>query len=163
MTGADLPEVERIAERVHPAHPEHPAVFRERLALAPAGCWVLASSEGLSGYAVTHPWTGRGPPRLNALLGGVPRPAPAWHVHDIALLPAARGSGRAAAVLRPLLLRAAAAGCGRATLVALAGKASYWRRLGFLPAIAADPGAVASYGPGAAFMARPLRGEDRPA
>jgi GNAT superfamily N-acetyltransferase len=169
MRAADLPAVERIAEFLHPDYPEHPAVFAERLALAPIGCWVLAvpAGQALAGYAVTHPWTGRGPPRLNALLGGVPRPAPAWHIHDVALLPAARGGGRGTAVLRQVLARALAAGCVRATLVAVAGKAGYWQRLGFRPAIPVEPITMASYGPGAVFMARPIIGRpgssvDRP-
>jgi len=162
MNAADLPAVERIAEQLHPGYPEHPAVFAERLALAPGGCWVLAAPTGqtLLGYAVTHPWTGRGPPRLNALLGGVPRPAPAWHIHDVALLPAARGGGRAVSVLRRVLARALAAGCARATLVAIAGKSAYWQRLGFRPAVAADPPAMASYGPGATFMTRAIARAD---
>jgi len=161
MSAADLPAVERIAEQLHPDYPEHPAVFAERLALAPGGCWVLAAPAGQSllGYAVTHPWTGRGPPKLNALLQGVPRPAPAWHVHDVALLPVARGGGRAASVLRRVLARALAAGCRHATLVAVAGKSTYWQRLGFRPAVAADPIAMASYGSGAVFMTRAIAGK----
>lgn len=163
MTAADLPKVERIAERVHPDHPEHPAIFAERLALAADGCLVLAAPPGnaLFGYVVTHPWDGRAPPRLNALLAAVPRPSAGWHIHDVALLPSARGRGEATTALRLVLATAAGAGCERATLVALAGKAAYWRRAGFSPQVAADEQAVSSYGPGAMFMTRPLRRADR--
>lgn len=139
MRDADLPLVVALAGALHPHHPESPAVFAERLALAPAGCWML----GEAGYALAHPWTGLAPPPLDQLLGAVP--AGPWHLHDIALCPAARGAGHAARLL---------ARWPRATLVAIAGTAGYWARQGFRERSCADPAALASYGPGARFMAR---------
>ncbi|MDO9708216.1 GNAT family N-acetyltransferase [Paracraurococcus lichenis] len=152
MTAADLPAVQALADRIHLHHPESPAVFAERLALAPAGCRVLATGAALLGYAVSHPWTGAAPPALDTLLGALP-PAPvAWHIHDIALAEAARGAGHAAAVLRALL---AAAPLPRATLVAIPGTGEVWARHGFRDAPCADRASLASYGEGARFMARP--------
>jgi ribosomal protein S18 acetylase RimI-like enzyme len=151
MTEADLPVVVALADRLHPHHPEQPAVFAERLALAPAGCRVLAAGGALLGYAVSHPWTGAGPPPLDTLLGALPARPAAWHVHDIALAPAARGAGHAGAVLRALLTDSP---LPRATLVALPGTGAFWARQGFRDA-AADAAALASYGEGVRFMARP--------
>jgi GNAT superfamily N-acetyltransferase len=150
MLPGDLPAVVALAEALHPEHPESPAVFAERLALAPAGCRVLARGDALLGYAVMHPWTGLAPPALNRLLGRLPtRPGP-WHIHDVALMPEARGAGHAAAVVRTVV------GARAATLVALAEAVAYWSRLGFRPAACADAAALASYGAEARFMAREL-------
>lgn len=151
MTEADLPAVLALAGRIHPHHPESPAIFAERLALAPAGCRVLAAAGGLLGYAVSHPWTGEGPPALDTLLGGLPAAPGAWHVHDIALDPAARGAGHGGVVLRALLAQAP---LPRATLVAIPGTGPYWTRLGFRDAPCQAADALASYGEGARFMAR---------
>ncbi len=159
MHPGDLPAVEAIAERVHPDHPERPEVFAERLALAPEGCLVLAGEGGLAGYAVSHPWQVLlGPPPLDALLGALPGVPDAWHVHDIALLPEARGAGLASALLDALLAAAARRGFGRATLVAVPGKAAFWERRGFraMPPAPGAAAALASYGAGAAWMARAL-------
>jgi hypothetical protein len=152
MIEADLPAVQALADRLHPHHPESPMVFAERLSLAPAGCRVLAVGDALLGYTVTHPWTGTAPPSLGSLLGAVPARPAAWHIHDIALDPLARGGGHAAAVLRSLL---AASPLPRATLVAIPGTGEYWTRQGFLDAPVDDAAALASYGAAARFMTRP--------
>jgi ribosomal protein S18 acetylase RimI-like enzyme len=162
---ADLPAILAIAAALHADHPERPEVFAERLRLAPPGfCRVLARpggspASGLSGYALTHPWRAAHPPALDTLLGRLPAAPDAWHIHDVALLPEARGRGLADAVLREIEATAAAAGAGlrRATLVAVAGKAGHWRRRGFRAVAPGDGGAtLATYGAGAAFMARDL-------
>ena len=147
MTEADLPGVVALAGVVHPQHPERPEIFAERLALAPGFCWVLG--EGL-GYALAHPWSGEAPP-LDTLLGALPRPAEALHLHDTALAPEARGKGRAEAMVERLAAVGAAGGIGQMTLVAVAGKGGYWRRRGFGPVAEA-----AGYGPDAWLMVRAL-------
>jgi ribosomal protein S18 acetylase RimI-like enzyme len=145
MQPADLPAVAALADRLHPHHPESPAVFADRLTLAPAGCHVLADGPVLLGYAVAHPWTGLAPPPLDSLLGALPEQPGPWHLHDIALLPEARGAGHAAALLGRW---------PRVTLVAIAGTGAYWAAQGFRDASCADPIALASYGAGGRFMAR---------
>lgn len=157
MQPDDLPAVMALAEALHPEHPESPAVFAERLALAPAGCHVLARGDALLGFAVMHPWTGLAPPALNQLLGRLPARPGAWHIHDVALAPEARGAGHAAAVVRAVI------GDSGATLVALAEAVEYWSRLGFRELACADPVALASYGPGARFMANEAARQGRDA
>lgn len=152
MTAADLPDVAALAAAIHPDYPESAAVFADRLALAPAFCRMLP---GL-GYAIAHPWAGPTPPALNTVLGRLPAAPEALHLHDIALAPAARGTGQARAVVVALLAEAAAQGLGRASLIAVAGKEGYWAGLGFR-ADPRPPGpALASYGAGALPMARSL-------
>lgn len=167
MTHADLPEVLTLAGLLHPGYPESAAVFADRLALAPGCCRMLPSLGHASldhaslnlaslGYAIAHPWAGTVPPPLDSVLGTLPALPDCLHLHDIALHPAARGSGQAAAVVTALLAAAAAAGLGRASLLALPGKADYWARLGFRPAAWPSGPALDRYGPGALPMERRL-------
>ncbi|WP_431269383.1 hypothetical protein [Dankookia sp. P2] len=123
MTRADLPAVQALADRLHPHHPESPAVIAERLVLAAAGCRVLAAGEAVLGYAITHPWTGTAPPPLDSA---------ARHAADAAgrlahprhrARPRGAGRGHAAAVLRAML---GASPWPRATLVAIPGTGEYW-------------------------------------
>ncbi|MCO6416449.1 GNAT family N-acetyltransferase [Siccirubricoccus sp. KC 17139] len=149
MQAADLPAVCALADALHPEHPEPPEVFAERLELAPEGCRVLAGEGALVGYAIGHGWSGTAPPPLGARLGALPARPGAFHLHDVALLPAARGGGHATAVLAAL-----SAGWLLVTLVAVADAVPYWLRQGFRDRPCADPAALASYGEGARFMAR---------
>lgn len=156
MTSADLSAVNAIAAVVHAAYPEDAAVFAERLALHPGGCFVLETADGLGGYLISHPWHFKQPPALNALLGRIPQPASTYYLHDIALLPEARGSGAAAAVIKELV-RHAAGIANNITLVALSGTVQFWQRQGF--ARLADPALDAklkSYDADACYMQRRL-------
>lgn len=156
MTPADLSAVNAIAAVVHAAYPEDAAVFAERLALHPGGCFVLDTAQGLGGYLISHPWHLKQPPALNTLLGSVPLPASTYYLHDIALLPEARGGGAASAVIRELV-RHAAGIADNITLVALSGTVQFWQRQGF--ARLADPALDAklkSYDAEACYMQRRL-------
>ena len=93
MTAADLPLAEEIAEQVHPDHPEGPEVFAERLRLFGRACLMLEAGGRSVGYAMGHPWVMRLPPRLNILLHRLPLAPDTMFIHDLALLPGARGRG----------------------------------------------------------------------
>jgi GNAT superfamily N-acetyltransferase len=155
MAPADVAAVVSIAAMVHPGYPEDAAVLAERQALAPGYCLVLAGQGKILGYALAHPWAGP-PPPLNRLLGALPARPAALHLHDIALLPEARGAGHGAVALGLLLAAASAAGLAAATLIAIAGKEGHWRRQGFMP-LDLPAAALASYGAGAVAMCRTLR------
>ena len=150
MTADDLPEVTRIADIVHADLPESPAVLAERLALFPAGCLVTGG-----GYAIAHPARFGAPPPLDTLLGALPPGADALHLHDIALLPGFQGRGLGGSAVRTLAALAATQRLRQMTLIAVHGTPPYWARLGFVAALAQPPG-LASYGPGALYMARAL-------
>ncbi|MCP9626431.1 GNAT family N-acetyltransferase [Rhodopseudomonas palustris] len=160
MTAIDLVAVNAIAAAVHVDYPEDAAVFAERLALHPQGCYVLGAADssdaGLAGYIISHPWRLGEPPALNALLGAVPSPASTYYIHDIALLPRARGSGATDAVLATLLPHAATI-ADNVSLVAVGGTVPFWRRHKFA---SRDSSALtrklASYGTDASYMTRPL-------
>jgi GNAT superfamily N-acetyltransferase len=156
MTPADLPAVNAIAAAVHVAYPEDAAVFAERLALHPDGCFVLDAADGPGGYLISHPWHLGQPPALNALLGSIPVPASTYYLHDIALPTQARGGGAASAVLAELM-RHAASLADNISLVAVSGTVQFWRRQGFVRV--ADPALDAklnSYDAEACYMQRKL-------
>lgn len=154
MGEGDLPAVGAIAARVHPDYPEDDAIFAERLRLYPAGCRVLDLDGRAAGYALSHPWVS-GPPRLNTLLGALPAAPVTLYIHDVALLPAARGCGAAPRLLGQLAELARTAGLTSLSLVAVNGSAAFWERQGF--GLVRDPAVeqeLRSYDPAPCFMAR---------
>ncbi len=101
MTRADTPGLMSIAAVAHPSYPENEAVFAERLFLFPAGCRALVGVDGrLHGYVVSHPWRDATPVPLNTLLAALPPQPTTLYLHDLALLPTARGTGAADEVVR---------------------------------------------------------------
>lgn len=155
MTPADLPAMLAIADVVHPTYPEDPEVFAERLVLYPDGCLVLMREGKAVGYIVSHPWTYAQPPALNSLLGALPIPPTTYYIHDIALLPEARGTGGANAVVARLIAQAGALGVGTISLVAVNDSVAFWMRHGFrVVADAALDKKLRSYDADARFMVR---------
>lgn len=153
MTLPDLGDVERIAAAVHPAHPEDAAVFRERMRLYPAGCFVLDGAAGIRGYVLAHPWLLGQPPSLNTLLGRLPTDPDTLYLHDLALLPDARVAGSGSRAVELIAERARGEGVATVSLLAVGQSPGFWQRQGFL---AADFGTdLSSYGT-ATFMTRPV-------
>ena len=155
MQAEDLGAVAALAAAIHPAHPEDPDVFAERLCLYPQGCIVLIDAGAVVGYALAHPWLRAAPPALNTRLVTLPTRADCLYLHDIAVLRASRGRGAARAALALLAGLARGEGLPLLALIAIPGTRDFWRRQGFAvvprPALAAK---LASYGPGARFMER---------
>jgi GNAT superfamily N-acetyltransferase len=151
----DLDAVVAIASDVHPLFPEERDVFANKLAVHPAGALLLEQAGHPVGYCFAHPWRGLQPPPLNTLLGAIPPAADTLYLHDLALLPAARGTGAGTAAIAILLAHAVALQLDRCCLVAVNGSIPYWSRLGFVvsdaPALRAK---LASYGGDARLMVR---------
>ncbi|GJD60395.1 hypothetical protein MPEAHAMD_0531 [Methylobacterium frigidaeris] len=123
----------------------------ERLRLCPEGCFALTADGDLLGYAVGHPWFARSVPELDTLLGFLPEPAGAWCIHDVALLPEARGRGGAAELVGLMRDEARRRGLPAMVLVAVGNAAGFWHRHGFRPILEAPP---SGYGAGATLMMR---------
>lgn len=64
MAVADLGAVNAVADVVHVNYPEDPAVFANRLALFPAGCWMAEEDGAVLGYCIAHPGMVGEPPQL---------------------------------------------------------------------------------------------------
>lgn len=165
MKADDLSHVMEIAAPVHAGYYEAREVFAERLALFPQGCRIAAhmtpaGTEEVIGYAFMHPTRHGQPPALNRLLLELEERADCLHLHDVALLPQARGSGLGRALVEEICQLGRAIGLQRATLVAVHDSGDYWRNAGFesddqAHLQAAD--AISSYGVGARYMSRTLR------
>lgn len=158
MRPEDVIPANRIGDAVHTTFPEDDAVMQERLRLHPRGCLVLERDGALIGYCTSHPWRRRAPPALNTLLGALPAHPETYYVHDVALLPAARGLGAGAAVMRLLEAEARALALAEMALVAVYDAARYWSRHGFVAVTddAALRAGVERYDPQASYMERVL-------
>jgi GNAT superfamily N-acetyltransferase len=132
MTAADLESVGRIADVVHPLYPESEEVPAERLSLFPAGCLIARDARGeVLGYAVSHPGRLGRPPALDSRLGQIPADADCLYLHDVALLPEARGLGLGLSLMDLLRALAARSGLKVLALTAVNRSTSYWRSRGF--------------------------------
>ncbi len=153
MTPQDLGQVPDLADAIHLSHPEDPEVLAERQRLYPQGCFMLDENGHAIGYALTHPWRFAEPPPLNRLLGKIPSPATTYYIHDVALLPEARGKGYAAQIADRLATHAREAGFGNLSLVAVNKSQVFWEKAGFRVIAVPGLGAkLASYGPDATLM-----------
>ena len=153
LTAADLPQLCSIAARVHPGLPERDEVFAEKTRLFPDGALKLVRGGLMSGYGLAHPWALGTAPELDAFLGALPERPDCLYIHDVALLPSARGAGAAEAFVARMETLARARGIAALALVSVYGTAYFWGRFGFAAAEGPD---LASYGEGAAYMVRRL-------
>jgi len=155
MRADDLDAIMQIAAEVHPSFPEDRAVMEERLRLYPAGCRVLAAGAGPLGYLISHPWYHEEAPALNTLIEAVPALTDTYYLHDLALLPKARGSGQAGVVVRAIHHHARLKGYARQALVAVNGSVPFWQRQGFeWVNVASLDDKLRSYEPEARYMVR---------
>lgn len=160
MERADLSAVAVISDLVHERFSERPEIYAERLALWPGGCFVHERSGRIDGYLISHPWRRCDPVPLDAELGGLPGDVDSWYLHDLALLPEARGTGAGAAAVDRVVSRARAAGFAEISLVAVNGADRFWERRGFRRIeTQALTEKLASYGPGTFYMVRLLDGD----
>lgn len=157
MQASDIPAVTAISDAVHGDLTESAEVFAERFALYPAGCFMFDREDVAVGFLISHPWRRRSPVPLGALVGAIPADADSYYLHDLALLPAARGSGAGRLVVEQALVHAAQAGFRVASLVAINGADSFWAGQGFQyvtdEALARK---LHSYGDGTFFMERAI-------
>ncbi len=157
MTPQDLARVQVLADAIHADHPEDAEVLAERQRLYPQGCLMLVEGERALGYALSHPWQRGEPPPLNTQLGALPKEATTYYIHDVALLPEARGKGYASQAADMLIEHARAAGFGSLSLVAVNRSQAFWEGAGFRATAASGLEAkLASYGPDAVLMVRDL-------
>ncbi len=161
MRPDDIPAVYALSRRVHTDYPEREAVLAEKLALFPAGCFVLSAGGGgssVAGYAFSHPWTKDSVPSLDTFLATLPDHPTAYFIHDVTLDDSVRGQGHASAIVPMLVEVARAHGLTHMMLVAVNGAEVFWGRFGF----SAWPDAIlrsalhAKYGERALLMKRNL-------
>jgi GNAT superfamily N-acetyltransferase len=153
----DVPLLLQIAKVAHPDLAERSEVFVEKWRLFPEGCFGADQHGDLRGYGIAHPWLLNEIPPLDAFLRALPDPATCLYVHDVALLPSARGHGLAGALIDLWVQVAQRRGLPALSLVSVYGTFKLWGGLGFRDASSAVPTSkLQSYGPTARYMIRPL-------
>jgi GNAT superfamily N-acetyltransferase len=157
MRAADLAAISAIAAQLHPDHFERNEVFAERLALCPDGCSTLAAGADVIGYVFSHPWRALTVPPLDSLLSTLPETPTTYYIHDIAVLPAARGHGAARTIIGVIESKARSFGLSTLSLVTVEEAAPFWRAAGFVETVVpAMQTVLRSYGDNAQFMTRPV-------
>lgn len=151
LESVDIAAVCEIAGRLHPGLPERHEVFAEKLRLFPEGCRKLLLGGAMAGYGLGHPWTLGCAPKLDAFLERLPASPNCLYLHDVAILPEARGRNAAGAYVVYLEDLARRLGLGQLALVSVYGTVPLWEKLGFKTVAAGAP-PLPSYGPTAAYM-----------
>jgi len=155
---ADLPAALTIQNASYPAFLiEEEVAFASRLDL-PNSYSLAATQDGaLVAYLLAHGWRAQSPPSVSAVLTAS-KLSEVLFIHDLAVSPAARGSGAGRRLVEHAFQLAAADGLKVAELIAVEGAAPYWRNLGFAEAPTAPELAakVAVYGADARWMTRDL-------
>ena len=153
----DLDAINRIASDVHPDLPERRDVFAEKLSLFPMGCFVLASREGVVGYGIAHCWVLGSIPLLDAFIEKLPSRADCLYIHDVALLPDARGHGYGEFYVHLMVECARKIGVDFMALVSVYNSQPFWAKRGFEAASAPRLNSkLRDYGPTAKYMTRKL-------
>lgn len=156
LAATDMENVAAIASLLHPSLPERPDILAEKNRLFPQGCRKLLVNARFSGYALAHPWLLASPPGLDRYLESLPATTDCLFIHDVAVLPQARGQGAAAAYLQMMEVVASAHGLSALALIAVHGTARLWHRFGFAAADGLASGAPAAYGSEAVYLIRRL-------
>lgn len=155
---ADLDSVNKIADCVHTTLQERPEVFEEKLILYPKGCRKLVSGKHAVGYGISHPWTLYSIPPLDTFLKALPPKPECLYIHDVVVLPDARGHGAAARYVDYIKSLAREAGILSLALVSVYGTDVLWSRFGFRVIVTPDLSAkLISYGASAGYMVCDLR------
>ncbi|SDR41232.1 Acetyltransferase (GNAT) family protein [Rhizobiales bacterium GAS191] len=153
----DLEAINSIGDRIHPDLVERPEIFEERFRLFPDGCMALSDGEGLAGYGLCHPWVLNSIPPLDTLLISLPSPPECIFVHDVGIVPRARGSNSAQAYIALAVDLARERGISALTLVSVYETQPLWERCGFHVAHERALGEkLKSYGATAKYMLRRL-------
>ncbi|MFJ2986540.1 GNAT family N-acetyltransferase [Collimonas sp. NPDC087041] len=166
MLASDIPAVMRIqAECYPPSMLESEEVFRARLALTPATCWIWSPAPDCAGaYLFSYPSRKDVITPLGAQFKLAAAPD-CLYLHDLAVAPVARGKRAANALVAAALAHARSVGLNWSALVSVQQSQSFWGTLGYQAATNGLPSQarknLASYQvstdqPGAVYMLQQL-------
>ena len=154
---ADLPAILRIQSRCYTAIvPESAESMGAKLAASPATCFVAQRAGEVVAYLLALPWRFDHPPHLDAPDCVLPEEPDTLYLHDLAVDPAARGSGASQALVKAFLTALTESGIGRASLIAIQGSAPWWEGHGFRAALTTPTldARLAGYGSDVRYMSR---------
>jgi GNAT superfamily N-acetyltransferase len=156
IVAGDLHAIQEIADRIHVDLPERPEVFTDKINLFPQGCFALAG-EGIVGYGISHPWMLTMIPPLDAFLGALPTHPDCIFVHDVVVLPEARGRGAAGRLIAMLADAARNSSIDFLALVSVYDTHPLWSKFGFhVSQDASLAPRLESYGDAARYTVREL-------
>ncbi len=142
-----------IQGEVHPLLAERREILADKMRLFGEGCLVLEGPGRCLGYAIAHPWRLGAVPPLDTLLGALPKAPDCLFIHDVAVLPEARGQGAGGTYVRRMFRLARDRSLPKLALVSVYGTSPVWQRCGFeLADRTAARKDLLSYGGGARYM-----------
>jgi len=128
---ADLEIIDTIGNEIHPTLPEREEVFAEKIRLFPEGALVLKQGETTVGYGISHPWLLYSIPHLDEFLIALPRSPTCLHIHDVVILPQARGHGAFRSFVELVVRIAEKRQVAFVSLVSVYNTHTLWGRYGF--------------------------------
>ena len=132
MIAADCTAIDTIQRQVYvPALQESPAVLRNKQALSPATCWVLADHQDiLIGYLYAHYWADADtPPPLDT--EQTEATGSLLFIHDLTIAPSYQGLGLSRLLWQTFVRYAQTKQVTDWLLVAVNGSVPFWQRRGF--------------------------------
>ncbi|WP_205631462.1 GNAT family N-acetyltransferase [Collimonas fungivorans] len=134
MSVKDIPAVMQIqAECYPPLMLESEAVFRARLALTPATCWIWSGhGEDAGAYLFSYPSSKDAITALDHPFK-IPAAPDCLYLHDLAVAPAARGRRAANTLVATALEHARTNGLRWSALVSVQQSQPFWSALGYAP------------------------------
>ena len=153
LLDSDIGEVDRIAREIHSTLPERPEGVAEKLRLFPQGCFKFMFEGRMMGYAFSHPWRLYSIPPLNDFLHTLPQKPDCIYIHDVAVLPTARGHNAAGLFVSEITEVAKGMHIKHLSCVSVYGTEVLWARFGFRTVSSDEISAkLASYGARAKYM-----------
>ncbi|MDX3775650.1 GNAT family N-acetyltransferase [Chromatiaceae bacterium AAb-1] len=155
MTIADIAGVDQIQRQCYTElEPESVQSLSAKLRASPGSCFIAESALGMQGYIIAIPWLQGQVPPLNAADCVLPAEPDCLYLHDLAVAPAARGSGAATLLVQQVLAVASNQTVSAVGLVAVQGSVPYWQRYGFAvyPPDRALTAKLATYGRNIHYM-----------
>ncbi|WP_396587327.1 GNAT family N-acetyltransferase [Bermanella sp. R86510] len=111
--------------------PESAQSFEMKLEASPNTCFAYEQNTELLGYLISIPWPMTAPPSLNLQTYRPPEPCDGLYLHDLSLLPEARGTGAGQALISQFMSALEQSDYEQASLIAVQGTAPYWEKVGF--------------------------------
>jgi hypothetical protein len=131
LLNLDLHSVNQIADHVHTSLPERPDVFAEKLSLFPQGCRKLLLDNRSVGYGISHSWVLNSIPPLDEFLVALPPEPQCLYIHDVVVLPEARGHNASGLYVEYIKALAKVMHIQALALVSVYGTDVLWSRFGF--------------------------------
>jgi len=122
--------------------------------------YVAKNENAIIGYMLSFPWRSGHTPINNQNFPTILQAPDCFYIHDITLLPEARGTGLARAMIEKACETGRSLGFKTISLVAVAQSGDYWDKINFqehldIP-VEKKNAIIANYGEGSRLMLRPL-------